>query len=198
MTRGFSVGNTKTTLAAPSACRAQLCFSSSNHFQISKPVSLPSAYKCVPSSPARNTRHLHGQSLLSSAPTTAATERAREREGGDGHGAQEAPEAAATRPRLRLVAPADAAEEAAAEAGRGEEAVAGGAEAAGAGQVRERGHRESGRWAPAFQVLPASGPGGARLLHPSLSRPLQLVRKLLPASLSLPSISLSLSRCVSA
>jgi hypothetical protein len=32
-------------------------------------------------------------------------------------------------------------------------------------------------------VPPASGAGGARLLHPSLSRPLQLVRASVPLSL---------------
>jgi len=97
------------------------------------------------SSLARNTLRLpplHGQNYLAS-PTTA---RGRE---GEGDGAEEAPEARARRPRLRLVPASPAAEEEGAEAGTGEEAAGGcgRGEAAAAkeeGEVHAVGSREPG------------------------------------------------------
>lgn len=75
-------------------------------------------------------------------------------------GAEQAPEAAAAPPRLGFVAPAHAAQDAAAEAGRGEGATAGGggeaADAEQEGQVRAAARQESSRprRTSALQVLP--------------------------------------------
>jgi hypothetical protein len=88
---------------------------------------------------------------------------------GEGHGAEEAPEAGARRPRLRLVPACPAAEEEGAEAGAGEEAAA-----AEAGDVRGAGSREPGHGASSCNVLPPGAAAQADARRPP-SPSLQLV-----------------------
>ena len=133
------------------------------------------------SSPARRALRLplpplHGQSHLAP-PATATSSRGR---GGD-DGAEEAPEAAARRPGLRLVPASPAAEEAGAEGGSSAEAGRGrgSSEAAAAeegGQARRGGHRMPRRGAPSGDVRPAATAAhvDARPLPPAPS--IQLVR----------------------
>ena len=131
---------------------------------------LPGAYKRTQ---RQRLPPLHGQSHLPPPAT------ARGRGGEDG--AEEAPEAAARRPGLRLVPAAPAAEEAGAEAGSGDEAQGcrGAAEATATdeeGEAPGGGHRMPRRGAPSRDVRPAAAAVAhvdARPLPPS--PPLQLV-----------------------
>jgi hypothetical protein len=111
----------------------------------------------------------------------ASTTTARGREG-EGDGAEEAPEAGARRPRLRLVPASRAAEEEGAEAGTGEEAAGcrGGGEAAAAteaGEVCEAGSREPGLGASSCEVRPpgVAAPAAQADAHRPSSPSLQLV-----------------------